>query len=163
MWNYNDPFEDCIDVSGLVAFYWNKVDAWFEEDDEVFFNPKDPYKRVDYLQSSRKVRVELNGETLAETDRRRETQERYNQENGITPTTIVKRISNIRDSIWEKDYVSVPNRDEVEPRIPTHEIPVLIESLRREMREAARDLEFERAAALRDRLQELEAERLRVS
>jgi uncharacterized protein (DUF427 family) len=67
MWNYNDPFEDCIDVSGLVAFYWNKADAWFEEDEEVFFNPKDPYRRVDYLQSSRNVRVELNGETLAET------------------------------------------------------------------------------------------------
>jgi excinuclease ABC subunit B len=102
-------------------------------------------------------------ETLAETNRRRETQERYNQENGITPTTIVKRISSLHDSIWEKDYVSVPVGDDVEPRIPTHEIPVLIESLRREMREAARELEFERAAALRDRLQELEAERLRVS
>ena len=69
MWNYNDPFEGCIDVSTLVGFYWNKVDAWFEEDDEVFFNPKDPYKRVDYMHSSRNVRVEVNGETIAETNR----------------------------------------------------------------------------------------------
>jgi len=102
-------------------------------------------------------------DTLAETNRRRETQESYNEEHGITPATIVKRISSIRDSIWEKDYAGVPTRDEGESRIPTHEIPVLIESLRREMGEAARDLDFERAAALRDRIQELESERLRVS
>jgi excinuclease ABC subunit B len=102
-------------------------------------------------------------DTLTETNRRRETQERYNAEHGITPETIVKRISSIRDSIWEKDYVSVPASDDAESRIPTHEIPVLIESLRREMREAAGELDFERAAALRDRIQELEAERLRVS
>jgi excinuclease ABC subunit B len=102
-------------------------------------------------------------ETLTETNRRRETQERYNTEHGITPATIVKRISSIRDSIWEKDYVNVPALDEAESRIPAHEIPVLIDSLRREMREAARDLDFERAAAVRDRIQELEADRLRVS
>jgi excinuclease ABC subunit B len=101
--------------------------------------------------------------TLAETNRRRATQERYNAEHGITPETIVKRISSIRDSIWEKDYVSVPAHEEAESRIPSHEIPVLIDSLRREMREAARDLDFERAAAVRDRIRELEAERLRVS
>jgi excinuclease ABC subunit B len=101
--------------------------------------------------------------TLAETNRRRETQESYNAEHGITPATIVKRIASLGDSIWEKDYAGVPARDEEESRIPTHEIPVLIESLRREMGEAARDLDFERAAALRDRIQELESERLRVS
>jgi excinuclease ABC subunit B len=102
-------------------------------------------------------------QTLAETNRRRETQERYNAEHGITPATIIKRISSIRDSIWEKDYVDVPAHDAAESRIPAHEIPVLIESLRREMREAAGELDFERAAAIRDRIQELEAERLRVS
>ena len=102
-------------------------------------------------------------DTLTETNRRRETQERYNAKHGITPETIVKRISSIRDSIWEKDYVNVPASEEAESRIPMHEIPVLIESLRREMREAAGELNFEQAAALRDRIQELEAERLRVS
>jgi excinuclease ABC subunit B len=102
-------------------------------------------------------------ETLSETNRRRETQERYNAEHGITPTTIVKRISDMRDSVWEKGYGSESEEANPESRIPLHEIPALIESLQREMREAARELEFERAADLRDRIQELESERLRVS
>ena len=102
--------------------------------------------------------------TLAETNRRRQRQERYNRDHGITPTTVVKRISSLRDSIWEKDYVTVPVRDELaEPSIPVHELPELIESLTREMRKAAADLDFERAAVVRDRLRELEAERLRMS
>jgi len=102
-------------------------------------------------------------ETLAETNRRRELQQRYNDDHGITPTTIVKRISSLRDSIWEHDYVTVPSRSEMaEPSVPAHELPELIDSLTREMRAAAGELDFERAAALRDRLRELEAERLRI-
>ena len=69
----------------------------------------------------------------------------------------------MRDSIWEKDYVTVPSRTETaEPSVPAHELPELIDSLTREMRAAAGELDFERAAALRDRLRELEAERLRI-
>jgi excinuclease ABC subunit B len=103
-------------------------------------------------------------QTLDETNRRRELQERYNAEHGITPTTIVKRISSIRESIWEQDYVTVPLRAEREKdAIPAHELPALLEGLRREMREAAKALEFERAAALRDRIRALEAERLQLS
>ena len=98
-------------------------------------------------------------QTLAETDRRREIQARYNVEHGITPRTIQKRISSLRESIWEQDYVTVPTRREAE--VPAHELPELIEALRREMREAAQKLDFERAAELRDRLRELDAERLR--
>ena len=102
--------------------------------------------------------------TLAETNRRREIQGRFNQEHGITPETVVKRISSLRDSIWEADYVTVPMGEERrEPEIPTHEIPALLEGLRREMAEAARDLEFERAAELRDRIRALESERLRTT
>ena len=102
-------------------------------------------------------------ETLAETNRRRELQQRYNDDHGITPTTIVKRISSLRDSIWEHDYVTVPSQTETdEPSVPAHELPELIDSLTREMRAAAGELDFERAAALRDRLRELEAERLRI-
>jgi excinuclease ABC subunit B len=101
--------------------------------------------------------------TLAETQRRRELQSRYNEEHGITPQTIVKRISSIQDSIWEQDYVTVPKAEATpEPQIPRHEIPQLVESLRREMSKAARDLDFERAAELRDRVRELEAEHLRL-
>ncbi|MCH8891365.1 MAG: excinuclease ABC subunit UvrB [Myxococcales bacterium] len=98
-------------------------------------------------------------ETLTETNRRREHQRRYNVENGITPTTIVKRIADMRDSIWSRDHATVP---EAQPRIPLHEIPELIEGLKREMRESAKALEFERAAEFRDRIEELESERLRM-
>jgi excinuclease ABC subunit B len=102
--------------------------------------------------------------TLSETDRRREIQEAYNIKHGITPTTIKKKIPNLQDSIWERDYVTVPRaEDETEPGLPRHEIPALIERLRKEMREAARELEFERAADLRDRVKSLEAERIRLT
>jgi excinuclease ABC subunit B len=99
--------------------------------------------------------------TLAETDRRRAVQERYNAEHGITPQTVKKQISSLRDSIWEADYVTVPKRTErAEPEVPAHELPRLIEDLRREMQRAAKALEYERAAELRDRIRVLEAERL---
>jgi len=101
-------------------------------------------------------------ETLEETNRRRELQERYNALHGITPTTVQKRITSIRDSIWEQDYVTVPTRRERDEEIPEHELPALLDGLRREMREAAKALDFERAAALRDRIAALESERLRL-
>ena len=103
-------------------------------------------------------------ETIEETDRRRVRQEAYNQEHGITPTTIIKKITSLHDSIWEADYVTAPRGDEeAEPGLPRHEIPALIEVLRKEMREAARELEFERAADLRDRIKALESERIRLT
>ena len=69
VWRYPEPLDGSVDVSDYVAFYWNKMDGWFEEDEEVFIGPKDPYTRVDCLASSRHVRVELNGVSVAETDR----------------------------------------------------------------------------------------------
>jgi excinuclease ABC subunit B len=101
-------------------------------------------------------------ETLDETNRRREIQRVYNEEHGITPTTIVKQISSLRDSIWEQDYVTVPKSAPEETKIPAHELPELIDGLRREMRAAARELAFERAAELRDQIRALEAEFLKV-
>jgi excinuclease ABC subunit B len=100
--------------------------------------------------------------TLAETNRRRAVQEAYNAEHGITPTTIVKRIVSMRDSIWEQDYVTAPKSEPSEVSIPAHELPELIDGLRREMRAAAQELAFERAADLRDQIQALEAELLKV-
>jgi len=102
--------------------------------------------------------------TLEETARRREKQEAYNEAHGITPRTIRKRISSLQDSIWEADYVTVPlPEQEPESGIPRHEIPALVDRLRQEMREAARELDFERAADLRDRIQALERERIRLT
>ena len=69
VWRYPEPLDGSVDIRDYVAFYWNKMDGWFEEDEEVFIGPKDPYTRVDCLASSRHVRVELNGVSVAETDR----------------------------------------------------------------------------------------------
>jgi excinuclease ABC subunit B len=103
-------------------------------------------------------------QTIEETERRRTRQHAYNEEHGITPTTIEKKITSLHDSIWEADYVTVPRAEEkLVPGLPRHEIPALIERLRAEMREAARELEFERAADLRDQVKALEAERIRLT
>jgi uncharacterized protein (DUF427 family) len=54
-------------VPGAVRFAWTALDAWFEEDEEVFVHPRNPYTRVDALRSTRRVRVELDGVLLAES------------------------------------------------------------------------------------------------
>jgi uncharacterized protein (DUF427 family) len=59
---------DAIDgVVDTVRFEWGALDAWFEEDEQVFVHPRNPYSRVDALRSSRTVRVELDGVVLAES------------------------------------------------------------------------------------------------
>jgi uncharacterized protein (DUF427 family) len=54
-------------LAGTVRFDWAALDAWFEEDEEVFVHPRNPYTRVDALRSSRPVRIELDGVVLAES------------------------------------------------------------------------------------------------
>lgn len=54
-----------------VKLDWDAMDAWFEEDEEVYVHPRDPRTRVDILPSSRHVRVEVNGETVADSRRPR--------------------------------------------------------------------------------------------
>jgi uncharacterized protein (DUF427 family) len=71
VWSYESPLPGREDIAGYRAFYWHKVDAWFEEDDEIFVHAKDPYARIDVLNSSRHVVVSLNGEVLADTTRPR--------------------------------------------------------------------------------------------
>lgn len=64
-WTYPDsPIEA---LRSLVRFDWAAMDSWFEEDEEVFVHPRDPYRRVDSLPSSRRVRVEIDGVTVAES------------------------------------------------------------------------------------------------
>jgi len=60
------PFEDLRDA---IRLEWNALDAWFEEDEQVFTHPRDPYTRVDILPSSRHIRVEHGGVTIAETNK----------------------------------------------------------------------------------------------
>jgi len=54
-------------LGGTVRFEWAALDAWFEEDEQVFVHPRNPYVRVDALRSTRPVRVELDGVVLAES------------------------------------------------------------------------------------------------
>jgi uncharacterized protein (DUF427 family) len=55
------------ELRDLVRLDWHAMDAWFEEDEEVFTHPRDPYTRVDILASSRHVRIEVGGVTVAES------------------------------------------------------------------------------------------------
>jgi excinuclease ABC subunit B len=98
---------------------------------------------------------------LSETNRRRTIQAAYNQEHGITPQTIQKAIATPWAEIAEADYVDLPKiAEEPEEYIPVVEIPKRIAALQREMRAAASQLEFERAAELRDRIQRLQEQEL---
>ena len=71
MWGYPDPFEEVAAIGDFVAFYWDRVDHWYEEDEEIFVHPRDPYKRIDVIQSSRPVQIIVGGEIVAETRRAR--------------------------------------------------------------------------------------------
>ncbi|MDQ3710248.1 MAG: DUF427 domain-containing protein [Actinomycetota bacterium] len=71
VWTYEEPLDSAPPIAGYLAFYPNALDAWFEEDQEVFAHFRDPYHRVDVLDSSRSVRVSLGGYVIAETTRPR--------------------------------------------------------------------------------------------
>ncbi len=96
---------------------------------------------------------------IDETDRRRVRQLEYNREHGITPETIRKEMRTILGSIEEKDYytppVGVAEASEIYGVAPK-DIPKQIKKIRKEMLAAAKDLDFEKAATLRDRLRKLE-------
>jgi uncharacterized protein (DUF427 family) len=68
-WYYPQPLDGAPPIKDLIAFYWDRIDQWFEEDEEVFGHARDPYHRIDIRQSRRHVKVSLDGETLAESDR----------------------------------------------------------------------------------------------
>lgn len=69
VWSYQSPIPECQEIQGCFAFYWNQVDAWFEEEEEIFVHPRDPYKRVDAIASSRHVQIILNGVMVADSRR----------------------------------------------------------------------------------------------
>ena len=64
-WQY--PDSPMTELRELIRFDWEAMDGWFEEDEEVYTHPRDPYSRVDILAGSRHVRVELDGVVLAES------------------------------------------------------------------------------------------------
>ena len=94
-------------------------------------------------------------QAIAETNRRRAKQMRYNEENGITPESITKPVDMALASIIEADYVTVPTQVDPDDVASLDQLAELIENLEKQMRESAKQFEFERAAQLRDRIKVL--------
>ena len=101
---------------------------------------------------------------IDETNRRRQVQEEYNRAHGITPQTVQKAIADPLAAICEADYLTVPADGEADgDSVPPALVASRVADLRREMREAAKQLEFERAAQIRDQIRTLEMRALGVS
>ena len=65
LWAYLDPYREAPDLAGYGALYWDRVGAWFEEDEEIIGHPRDPHHRVDVIRSRRLVEIVVAGETVA--------------------------------------------------------------------------------------------------
>ena len=94
---------------------------------------------------------------IEETDRRRKLQLQYNKKNNITATSIKKGISDILESIYERDYT----KNDIDTSIG-HNLKKHLKSLKKKMKEAAENLEFEEAAKIRDEIRKLEASELEI-
>jgi len=94
---------------------------------------------------------------IQETDRRRKIQEKYNKKNNITATSIKKGISDILESVYEKDYAKNNLNIELGHNLKKH-----LKALKKRMKESAENLEFEEAAKTRDEIRKLEASELEI-
>ncbi len=100
---------------------------------------------------------------IAETNRRRTVQEEYNRKNNITPQTVKKNMTAALRTVYEQDYFTVPvAAEEAGEYVPTVDIPRLIASLEKQMRAAAKELDFETAAELRDKIRSLRQKEMTV-
>jgi len=86
VWGYETPFDEAHQLGNHVALYWQHMDGWFEEDEEVFGHARDPHVRLDILNSTRPVRVEIGGQVVAESSRAR-----FLFETGVAPRHYVPR------------------------------------------------------------------------
>ncbi len=93
---------------------------------------------------------------IDETNRRRRLQTDYNQKHGITPQSVVRSLGTPLVEVYEADYLTVPLAAESAERYDAREDSRLVERLRKEMKQAAASLDFERAAELRDRIRRIE-------
>ena len=71
VWAYEQPLDHAEFLRGHVAFSWHVPDEWFAEDEQLFGHPRDPYSRIDVYRTSRRVRVSVGGETIADSVRTR--------------------------------------------------------------------------------------------
>jgi excinuclease ABC subunit B len=95
---------------------------------------------------------------INETGRRRQRQAAYNEEHGITPTSIVKAIDDVLSSVYDRDYAMVPDPRDLRPAFRSvHELEAHIATLDQQMKAAAANLDFEKAASLRDQIRALRA------
>ncbi|HIQ00775.1 MAG TPA: excinuclease ABC subunit UvrB [Anaerolineales bacterium] len=93
---------------------------------------------------------------IEETERRREIQTRYNEEHGIVPATVVKEVRDLTDRV-RRETVAAHEPGLTPAQLPKDELARLIRELEKQMKRAAKDLEFEKAALLRDQIFELRA------
>ncbi len=100
---------------------------------------------------------------ISETNRRRTVQEEYNKKHNITPISIKKNIQATLRTVYEQDYFTVPiAAEDAGEYVPTVNIPALIASLDKQMRAAAKELDFETAAELRDKIRSLRQQEMAV-
>jgi excinuclease ABC subunit B len=101
------------------------------------------------------------------TRARRATQEAYNKAHGITPKTIEKAIQELagtaQDDFFDLTTAAKPGKGKKKSAIPLEEIPDILAALRKEMHDLSEALEFEKAAAVRDRIKELEEIQLAIA
>ncbi len=71
VWSYRSPLPEVAGIKDYLAFYWDRMDSWFEEDEEVFVHARDPFVRVDVLESARPVTVTVDGQEVARSTRAR--------------------------------------------------------------------------------------------
>jgi excinuclease ABC subunit B len=97
---------------------------------------------------------------ISETERRRALQAAYNTEHGITPESVIREIDDVLSSVYERDYLTGPGRDPRDGFRTQAELDAEIARLEAEMKSAAANLDFERAAAVRDNLKTLRGREL---
>jgi excinuclease ABC subunit B len=107
------------------------------------------------------VMTESMKAAINETERRRARQQAYNEEHGITPTSIIKSIEDVLSSVYERDYSAAPAVKDARPVFRSQaELEAHIAGLEKDMKAAAANLDFERAASLRDLVRSLKTREL---